>query len=858
MGALASALADADPGWTLALLHLAFALGSLAVIAWMVVRHLRSDWARLGCFVAIAVLINAAGMATFRALLPVVAILLYAPGRAARRGWGSAVATALWTLAGLFLSFDRFVTVGMSVAAVALAELMLRLRWRRRPREGLEHALRYGAALLGAALVLWGLLALVGIDLVDYVQGQRRLAEDYSVAMAVGWEVRIPATNVRGFLLVFAVLLLVPLARRSDPVATDVLWLAGALPSVLFAAVRSDQGHLIMAILPALCVLVLVAGGAVEGLLTGRRILAGTLAAVAILGWLGTYPEAITGSPGVLVDLYHVAAGDKRPDRDFDSPVGAARRWIERHRDEASCLGVSADFTVLHPLTGIRGPTELALRWSPRLKERLARRIEDADCRYFVYSVKSYEVPGQSWSWGADFLEVVRRYRPRQRIAGQLVVLERRDHPVTLRHQTLMDEQTTFAFPVPGQAEIPLGAEVAGTDLIRLRMTLRLPRWRAFLGGVPKMDWRFERDGEPVGPWRHLHHLSLGDAQPLWTSPDGEAAEWRWVTGQRPRRHRPADTLVIRASDPRAFSPDAAELVVHSIERFAPPPARQPEPARCQEEVDLLERLREGDAFVEFVAPSVSDVLFHLEPQPEDQPLAEVLFEVTPCPTTCFDVQVAVQASPEQSDGAVFEAHVLDAEQRPLLARFHVPAGGDTHPVQVSLEPWAGREVLLRLGTTYGEERAHDDVVVVAPRLTRCAARGRLADALSTGDARVVTGEVARSGADVIVDRGGATIAWTAPLVTDTCLVFGASAPGEGDAGPVYLAARIGDGGVENLLWEGEILPGAEPVEPPALALFDWVGREVEVIWELRPVSGGPGAPARLRAPSLVRCGAAR
>ena len=205
--------------------------------------------------------------------------------------------------------------------------------------------------------------------------------------------------------------------------------------------------------------------------------------------------------------------------------------------------------------------------------------------------------------------------------------------------------------------------------------------------------------------------------------------------------------------------------------------------------------------------------------------------------------------------------HVIDGEQRPRLHRAHVPAGGEELPVEVALGPWAGREVLLRLGTLYGEERAYDDAVVVEPQLTRCEARRELASALRRSRATVERGAAwageGGSGAvdDVRVDAGGAEIRWRLTAVPDTCVSFDAIAPEEGTEGAMQVVWRVRDGDVEHVLWEGRVESGAGRLGVPERALFDWTGRRIDVVWDISPAEGREGTPVRLLSPRAYPCG---
>ena len=854
-GALASVLTHGDPGWTLGLLAIFFSLACLGLVLWVVLRHVRSEWGRVVAFVAIALLTNTAGVATFRGFLPVLAVVLYVPARGEGvPSWRSAFAVAVVTVASGLLSFDRFGAIGLCLAAMSAVELVVRLRRRAEPTIALLRAARFAIALVAVVAIAWVLGRPLGFDVFDYVRGQRELVGAYAVNMSIGWEVAVPPTNLRALFVACALLVAALGWPRSIESSTAPAWIAGAMPAVIFASVRSDEGHMIMGITPALVILVLIAAGTFRELRASHQYIAGALAGVALAGWFGTYPGMMAGNPEPLENVALIASSRKRPDPGYDSDVGAIARYVRAHRSELRCLAVAADFTVLHPMLHMRGPTELGLRWSPELQRRLAERIRAAECGAFFYSIRNFDAPGHSWPFGEDFVEVATGYEPVERLGGTAVAMRRRAQPLAVPRRTLRDAPTTLEVPVPGAASLPLGGVVEGADLLLVRLRIDVPAWRSYLGGAPHVEWRFQNGDEEASPWKPLYHLALGVSHTVWVSPDPEAAEERWITGREPLRRRVADTLVFRVVERRAFTPEQFAITVLGVEQLRPPRPAVDVTDRCTPAVDLLEELREGRALVRFVSPRTSELHFHLEPQPENQPLAEVLFPVVPCEDTCFVANVSLQPGPEESDGVLFDVNVIDSEARPRLLRRHVAPDGEEHEVEVLLGAYEGRHVLLRLGTLYGEHEGGDDALVTLPRLARCNARRGLSEALREGSAHTASGEAwAAEDGSVGVGPRGAEVRWRTQVVRDTCVDFAVSALDEGQGDTVRYELRVAEGDVETVLTEGLARASEPPVEVSLQGLFDWTGRRVEVVFEVRPLQGR--VPAHLLHARLRACG---
>jgi hypothetical protein len=382
------------------------------------------------------------------------------------------------------------------------------------------------------------------------------------------------------------------------------------------------------------------------------------------------------------------------------------------------------------------------------------------------------------------------------------------------------------------------------------QVQLDIDGWRALAGGAPLVEWRLEHEGEPVGEWAHLYQLVMNQPSRVQVSPDPEATEWHWITGARATREQNADTLVLRVTPRGRASPSEASLRVDWVDRLRLSPPPPPEPAACVSDDDLLERVRRGDAYARYVSPRAGRFHFDLEPSPPDHKLAEVVFPITPCANTCLFGAAAVRATAEESDGIDLEVHALELPIRTLVHSIHVPAGGEERRFEVALDRWAGREILLRIGTLPSESWANDFAKIVRPRLGTCRARRELASELGTG-VSVKDGEAMADGVDVVAGSEGALLRMPRTAVHGTCLSTGVEVDGE--EGAVFASIRVRDGGVEHVVHAREVgaADGAVLIDP--VSLFDFTTRDVEIVIELTPLSDD--TTSRLIHPRVHACG---
>ncbi|MEC7525716.1 MAG: hypothetical protein VYE22_37885 [Myxococcota bacterium] len=857
---LASLLSSGWAAGTLAWIYLLFHAASLAIAATATLRFVPSGWARVGALAALATLTNGSGPATFRAVLSLGIVLAYAPPESAvrdapRRRWVFAGVAAAATLGALLLSFDRASVAALSFAGVFVVEVIVRARHRDEPLEAVRRPARFVVCLaVGAALVI-AVGAWLGFHPLDYLEGQRRLASAYAANMVSSWEVDVPPSNVIALVVAGGALIAPSITRAGSADRSAAVWLGGALPAAAFGLIRSDAGHVFMAILPALGVLVLVAAGAGQGR-SWTRLGAGVVAAAAMLGWFGTYPAAFSQSPTVFADAFRVATGLKRADRGFSTDHRVAARWAwgERRRG-ARCVGMSPHLTVAHALSGLRGPTELAMRWTPDMQAELARDVERWDCERFLYYAGTIDEPGESWFFGEDFVALAEQHRARRRLGFALFELERRGSREQARRAPIdVPEPQATELTLPADLVLPLSPPVSGEELVRLAYVLDFPRWRTFAGGQPRIDYRFETGGAPVTGWKQMHHMEVGRPSVVFLSPDPDTAELRWIAGiPRAGEPRRASSLRLRVTGPGVFAPDAVSLEVRSLERLSPPAAPRDDDEPCHAYRRLVDQLRSSAAWPRQLSPDADDSQLHLRPRPPGQPLGELLFPLRPCSGTCFMAEFEEGAPPGDAAAPTMdvEVHAIEGAARARLGLTTVPRDGSRSALELSLERWRGRPILLRVGVlgSAGVDPARE-VLLIEPRLERCTARRSLPEGIASG--RVTLSGAARASSETIeVGWRGGTLRRAFHVAPNTCATLGARAP---RSSPRVVMVRVAEGGQEQVLHEGEIAGG--DTWRSELGLHDWTGRRVELVVDL-PAAATSGEPAEVLTLALHECGAA-
>lgn len=710
-------------------LHVVFPLASLATAALLCRWRFQDRRARLIAFASFALFALHDDVRSFRALVSFAVVLLYAP-RDEQSARPPLVAGALVALATL-LSFETGLLGLASLVAMAVTEAVAA----RSAKPALRRLGRALAGLAGGLVVLALLWALAGGSFASAVAGWLGITGGYVTIMVEGRH-GLSLSPV----LTFAALGLAPLALGLSPrfrsVSTSVL-LAGALPLLGRALIRSDAEHVYAALLPLAAALTVVS----LDLAARRPVLAGLtalLVATFALGWFGSRREVPTAwAPSGFVRLAEALARRSPARLGYDHDLPRIARWAREHRD--GCMVLPERAVVVHALADVPGPTETALRWTPAMKERVAADIARERCPTAVRQLSSFDFPPpyQSFAFGADFLEQSLAYEPAERLGPATFASRLRPAPLAAEARPLAASELgrERALPVPGSLSYALGRSVPWDRLLRLDYTLEVPPLRVLVGGSPWMKIAFFDGAERLGEVTALADVSVGRRSRALVPVHAEVAEWRWAAGREPRFERQADRVEIVA-DARPLSPSSVRFTLHAVEELAPPPAARPAAQSCTAELELAPLVGQGRAYARGIAPLVEGDAVVLDPNPQTEPLSEVFVPVRPCPDSCLYAELGV----ESGGTARFEAHVIDDWEKPRLLEWEVTSGVSPKPAQLSLAAWAGRDVLVRFGT-WPVGRAGAKARVWRPRIGPC--RGTsLVQALHDRRFALIRGEV--------------------------------------------------------------------------------------------------------------------
>jgi hypothetical protein len=753
----------------------------------------------------------------------------------------------------MLISFDRIVFATFAVVLMTAYELLARRRRAQPLRPAVVRVLQY-ATCQGGWLLLLSIIALsLGATPRAYIAGQRALAGAYAVNLADAASPHL-ATNVGLFLALTAGLALLVLWQRRVDLAAGC-WLVGALGSVGFALIQPNPGHIYLSVAPAVVVLVVIfaTGGATSRAI---RALAGLIAAGFTFAWFGAGLGETWLSPKVLVRAHGVWTGDVTADHGFATDMSRAALWASGKVEQESprCMIMPPGRTALHALANVPGPTMTAIRWNTRHEEQLAHAIREAACPYAihqVFSFDSHKSPYRSWFLGEDFLAVAELYEVEQTLSPATLALRRRAHPQPPVKDELPPGGLVAAHPlsIPGETLLPLPELLNGEEVLRLSYTLSLDGVRTLAGAAPSVEFRFERDGNPLDDFAAWSDIEIGRRALGDFAPDLEAAEWRFIADRASNRQAAANGLRIRLKQRGRLTPRTATLVIHAAHRIrATSPVRQRQRRACDGFVSLYDKVVAREAMPRSVALRPDDERFLIHPTHFPEPLAEVFIPVRPCPYRCL--KATVGNAGRRGDGARVEVHVLDGLLRPLLVAEQVPPG-EQRAIELPLEPWAERDVLIRFGSHSGDSASDDHIFVQQPEVSLCSARRLLAWSIPTREVRVVRGEATPSEKDVAFGRQGARLEYGLRVIADTCLSYEFAVRG-GD-GPVELTTFIAQHDVLHRL-DSQILREHGTRRRTLLSLHDFRARPSILVFDVRPVRGGADAVGILKTPTLGSC----
>jgi hypothetical protein len=832
-------------------MQVATQLTGIAVALWLGL-HARG-WAKVALVVIVVAASYGAGIATLRPLLSVVHLVLYARAIAGteRPRWSAAWAAATLSSLLMLLSFDRLLFATLSVLAMASFEWTARRRAGMPPGVALQRLFRYA---LAQAAILAGLSLLavaVGASPREYLAGQRSLTTSYAVNMATSDGGR-PVAGALLFALAAAFVALGPLVARRRQLAGGVL-LAGALPLAGFAAVQPNAGHVFMGALPALVALTLIA--AADDLAPRwTRAFSGLVALTFLLGWFGSFRGDLWLDPRSLETFRAVATRRLLPQTDFVTDLGRAADFAREARSREpglACIGFSPALTAAHALADVPGPTSARIRWNAEQRRDLADDIRSVACPYFVYQLGGFDRPDKPhWFLGEDLIAVAERYSFERRLGPATLIMRRRETERLAESRALPVESPRRTVELGEEVLLPLGGPVHDADLLRVEYSVSVPSWAATLGAAPRLEYRLEKEGRPRTEFVDVFDLSVNREAHTLIAVNPATAEARWMGVERQRDERGADAIRLRLSARGRLTPRRADLTVRGVSVWSPGrPAALEVRAACETRADLTELARSGAALSRNVAlrPTTERLLLH--PNPEHEQGAEVFFRLRPCADACVFVETGIELPPGSGDGAELVINVLDGARRPRIATVVVEPGPGKRELEVPLQPFADRDVLLRFGSLPRADPSRDYLWIQRARVDRCTGRRALAEALAIGLAQS-EGNVEPRGLDLMFGQGISRVVHPLTVVPSTCLDLDLGVE-RGAAEFGYLVAVRVDGLAHGLAM-GRVTPEAA-LELPPISLHDWQKRQVVLELHVEQLSGADGV-LRARHPRLARC----
>jgi hypothetical protein len=532
-------------------------------------------------------------------------------------------------------------------------------------------------------------------------------------------------------------------------------------------------------------------------------------------------------------------------------------------KDGASCVGLPFGAEVVHALADVAGPTETELYWSPAMRERLAERIRQARCPWWVERVQTFDTAdfplGAAVGFGPDRIALSELYAPRRRLGPATFASELREARAPIVRLPL-SASNLGPHPIAPGARIGLALDrpVPFDHAVAMEYTLEVPAVTLLAGRTPDLLASFSGPEGPVAaPAAVSLELNRRTTTILPVHP--ERAEWRWVAERHQRVVRSAAALVLQLG-PRGRPLGDLRLTIHALTELVPPPVGpEPAAASCDASLDLVARATER-GFARATNIEYSSDAFSVPPNGPRDRLAELFVPVVPCAESCLLAELFVD-EPLGSGDTGFEIHVMDGAERPRVLAWHVEPGISPRPAVIPLSEWAGRRVLLRFGTRPGAGGAKVAARFERPRIATCRSLVNLVHALHDGAHQVVRGRTRvigdtlelspePRGAPVTEVRLPVTIPARACLALD--FQVRRTSPASAGVG-IEAAVLLGDESIR--IARAELEPDAPLESLSQLSLEDFAGRDVTLrfaAWPLREAEPGLGVILR---PRVHRCG---
>ncbi|MBI2898535.1 MAG: hypothetical protein HYY06_33595 [Deltaproteobacteria bacterium] len=830
---------------------------SLLIALWIVFGLLERPWPRLVGMATLGTFSLLASIASIRIMLSLLVCVVAAPGDGddtspLRQSWRWALGVAVAVLVAVLFTFERGAMALASLAGMAAYAVLSR----RVAREPVLPAIRRSGILLAALVVVAcaGELGarLLGASLLAFLRESLGIATTYAAATSVPFEAdEVGAAPVVAMIACAAGAALVCAIPAFRDERSGLL-LVGALPLALTALVRSDPGHVWHGVMPLGAALALAALARFEKGHFGRFVAFGIPPLMLGLSWIGAQGDEVRGR--LLFDDLAAVVGGEKADREYQSNITRIVRWTRRQalRSGTSCIGAFQGGDVVHALADLPGPTSAQLRWSGDLQGRLARAIRRERCPYFIQQMSSFVYGSTSWYIGEDFVTVAELYRPVARLGPDVFAMALRQRPAPARRRVLegssVGEWKTVS--MPGSLTVRLAEPVSETDLIGIDYTIETPEWVRYAGAAPESHLRFALgDAEPwIDTTTHLRQMNTRSTDLVAVNP--WAAEWAWIAGLEPTDPRRADRIELVFVPIKDWSPGSIRIKIHRLEVVRRPRAGPPIDPSPPSNGDLAARLEQGGAFPMSASPRFrsGEEGFVLHPNEHEHLHASVFFPMRPGLGSVLRAKVGLDEAPPGGDGADVEIEVIDPLARLVrtsLSRVGLEPGAAPTEIELPLDPWAGRDVILRVGS---EERSNADNDWVRFFRLVVGSDGRpatVAGALRAGRAHAKRSNPELKGADIYLHPnlpGTAPAELVVPLRprADSCFQTSLAHLGETGMGDgVRFEVAVRDAGSSSTLLSEHLAPAGRRVAPP-LSLAQWSGRDIELV-----LSTLPGRDAR-------------
>jgi hypothetical protein len=846
-----------SPAQALGSMELWFPALSMLVALWVSFSHLRQPRTRFVALAALAAFILFNPKSSIRYTASLWLVFVFAAGELEsnaalsfrdRRLWRWALSVAAVATIALLLSFERGVMAVASIGAMMAYGFAVR-RWARLPLR--PTLVRYGAVIAAVAAVQL-LLALVaagfGASYFRFIADSLALSRSYTTGMPVSFD---PASGPRPesvYAVAFAAALAAAVfasAKCRDLHAGALL--VGSLPLVVTAMVRSDTGHVWQGIVPAGAALALVGLMQMEQGRIGRFLLCSVPAALLILGWYGSFGSSEKNRL-LLLDAWRVKSGKMGPERGYQTNLTRIVGWAreEKAAGRLPCVGAFQGADVVHALADVPGPSETMLRWSTALQDSLAARIRRERCPYYIQDLPSFVYGAQNFYFGEDFTTLAELYEPVERLGPAVFVTKLRDRPAParVRDSGAMEVGVWRNVPVPGDVEVHFREPLSETDLLRIDYTIEGPEWARYLGGTPKTRIAFARGVEE--PWVDaMVQLQQNRRTVQLVAVHSWAAEWRWIAGRAPTRPRSADRMRLRFFRRGGLTPHALRIKIHSIQILSP--GAEPLPVTTGEAIaggDLVDALRKRVGYPVSSAPALptGEQGFVLAPNNDKNLDASVYFPLRPVLGSVLLARVGLDRAPPGGDGADVDLELEDPLGDPIktsLARVALEPNATPTELGIPLDPWVGRDVLLRITSNERKTVDFDWVRFKQLELVSNGTPATLAGALRSGIAKTEDAHPRLEGSAVFLHPNGTgtrparVVLPLRPGPAD-CVLTGLEHRGKGGDGVVFAIAVRDEDGETPLLLE-RLSPGTRKESVPGLSLAQWAGRNVELVFVTLP-----------------------